>query len=230
MRQAGQVARDALNSSATTSEKASQASPKSRPGANRNLARMIWAGLEVTYKSRWSARFADTAAIDEWMSVWSYALADLSEQEVREALARAARECEWPPASPAEFRALIMPAGMPDLAQVVALICRNEPRPEGVSFEDWWVHPIVLAVATDSSLDLFNVRLMSASKARSIIEPILDKHVKKMIRGRVYVFPVERAALQQKEEKPKVTAAGKAARDEFMKIARQVLSNDDKKE
>lgn len=222
MQTVGQVAQAALSSSQTTSETDSPPTA----ATNRRLAKMIWAGLEVTYKSRWSGRFADPAAIDEWSAVWGYALADLTEQDVRQALARAARESEWPPSSPAEFRQLLAPPDVPDLGEVVALVCRQDARPQHCTFEQWWVHPVVLAVATDPSIDLWNLRRMSVGQARKAIEPVLDRHTAALQRGRVYQFPMERQALEtadQQAPSDEEKAATAAAREEAMAMARKLF-------
>tara|TARA_Y100000401_G_scaffold72126_1_gene58166 strand:- start:3094 stop:3669 length:576 start_codon:yes stop_codon:yes gene_type:complete len=187
---------------------------------------MIWAGLEVTFKSRWSGRFADPAAIDEWAAVWSYALADLTEQDVRIALAKAARESEWPPSSPAEFRQLLAPPDVPDLSEVVALVCRQDARPQHCTFEQWWIHPVVLAVATDPSVDIWNLRRMSVGQARKALEPILDRHTAAMKKGKVYAWPWEKPALETAEKQAPTDeelAATEAARQEAFAVARKLF-------
>lgn len=178
---------------------------------------MIWAGFEVTFKNRWSSRFDSEKSVEEWSRVWAYALADLGLADVRRGLAEAAKRCEWPPSSPAEFRKLIG-SEIPTLDEAVSIICRQGGRPDGVTFADWWQHPICLAVATDERIDVFNLRRLPAAAAKRAVQPIYDRHVAMAAAGRVYAFPADAVEIAPRAKQSPSSDELEAARQAFLEF------------
>lgn len=175
----------------------STAAPRNT-SASTTLGEYAYRRFKNTFGQRFSKQHNTPEKKNKFVRMYQRVLCDLSTGQLDFGYRRLERECQHPPSSPAEFRALCMvrpqDIGLPDWYKAYQIAARAKGRRvlEHVSTVETWQHTVIWHTAHDSRISW---QALTMSKSDYAIQqqwqPVYIDNIQKFVNGENQVIPTQ---------------------------------------